>query len=94
MKGKVPFAFRIAEAVGASSYPPQVRHLVLRLAMLKCSRTGIDWHSQETIARCMGLKERQVRRLEQALAKAGGPVRLVHEQGEWRLELADPRGSA
>mgnify|MGYP000325748409 CR=1 FL=1 len=93
MSGKVPFAFRLAEAVGASSYPPEVRHLLLRLAMLADSRTGVGWHSQETIARCMGLKERQVRRLEQALAKAGGPVRLVREQrgprqSEWRLELA------
>ncbi len=102
-----PYTMLIIDAVGGSALPPDMRHLLIRMAYEANSRTGAGWKGQETLAALMGCTSRHVRAMMATLsAPDAAPVRLERTprfradgrgrtSDSWRLVLADQpeRGS-
>jgi hypothetical protein len=68
---------RVMHAVAASDLRPEVRHLVMTMALLATGKTGVGTSSQATIGKAMGISDRHVRNLLAELeANPLSPVRV------------------
>jgi hypothetical protein len=83
----------IIDAVGASTLPQDLRHLLFTMAYLANSRTARGLSGQETIGRFMGCSGREVRRkLDRLDAETGSPVRVARRyrsRGDGRGRTSD-----
>ncbi|MEO7032512.1 MAG: hypothetical protein ABI548_01670 [Polyangiaceae bacterium] len=96
------YTLQVMHAVCASNLPPELRHLLLTLALAGSQDTGVGLHGQETIGRWMGVSRKTVLRyfqqLDQLAAAGQSPVRVERRRrglkegrgrtsDEWRLVL-------
>lgn len=82
-------SLQVMHAACGSELPSELRHLLLVLALLGNSESGVGWSGQDRIARALGVSDRELRRLlvalDQAASEAGLEVRERGEKGKpWR----------